>query len=89
MLAELHSYYHDILVPGHTHGKNSDIEFDGIHVISDLDLPVPESIFRGLCEGSNTSGIRIKNLYFNGKKLDTIEDANIKIGNHASDIQIS
>jgi hypothetical protein len=88
MLAELHSYYHDILVPGHAHGKNSDIEFDGIHVTSDPGLPVPESIFRGIGEGNDTSGIRIKNLYFNGEKLGSLQGANVKIGDHASDIRM-
>ena len=88
MLAELHSYYHDILVPGHVHGKNSDIEFSGIHVTADEGLPVPESVFRGLGETNDTRGIRIKNLYFNGKKLCSLEEANVRVGDHAGDIQV-
>ncbi|MCL2813389.1 MAG: glycosyl hydrolase family 28 protein [Oscillospiraceae bacterium] len=88
MVAELHSYYHDILVPGHVHGKNSDIEFDGIYVTSDHGLPVPESVFGGISEQNDTSGIRIKNLFFNGKKLDSLELANVRIEKWASDISV-
>jgi len=88
MLAELHSYYHDILVPGHAHGKNSDIEFDGIYVTSDSELPIPESVFRGLGENNDTSGIRIKNLYFNGEKSKSLQSANVRVGDYASDIRL-
>jgi hypothetical protein len=88
MLAELHSYYHDILVPGHAHGRNSDIEFNGIYVTADEGLAVPESIFRGIGEENDTSGIRIKNLYFNGKRLDSAESANIRAGDFTSDITV-
>lgn len=83
-------WYGDFFTPpGGIYGKNTDILFEDIKVTADDGLPVPPSVFRGLNEVSCTKGIRIDGLYFNGRRIETLEDANVSVGEYASDIEIT
>ena len=88
MFAEIHDYYHNMLVPGTEHGRNSDIEFRNIYVHLDEGLPTPPSAFSGLSEKNDTCGIKIRSLYINGEKIDSLERAAVRIGNFAHNITI-
>ena len=88
MLAEIHDYYHNILVPGTEHGKNSDIVFRNIYVHIDEGLPIPPSSFSGIGEKNDTSGIKIRSLYINGEKINSLEKAAVKIGVFAHGVTI-
>lgn len=88
MFAEIHEYYHNMLVPGAEHGINSNIEFKNIYVRLDENLPVPPSRFSGISEKNDTGNIKIRSLYINGKKINSLEEANVIIGNFAHSITI-
>jgi len=88
MYAEIHDYYHNMLVPGTEHGRNSGIEFRNIYVYLDEGLPTPPSVFKGLSDRNDTSGIKIRSLYINGEKMETLEKAAVSIGSFAHDIAI-
>ena len=88
MFAEIHDYYHNMLVPGTEHGKNSDIEFRNIYVYLDEGLPAPPSAFSGISEKNDTCDIKIRSLYINGEKINSLEQAAVKTGNFAHDITI-
>ena len=88
MLAEVTSYYADMLKPGCVYGKNSDIRYENIQAIVDEGLPVPPSYFSGISEISDTKNIYIKDLYINGKRCESLEEGNITAGAFAGNINI-
>ena len=58
-------------------GSVSSITFNDIYVIADSEVKMPISEFIGVDEAHRLDGIAVKNVYFNGKRLDSISDANI------------
>ena len=88
MCSVLYRHYLDMLMPGHELGRTSDIVFDGIHVTADEGLPVPLSAMEGFDEQHTTSGVTIRNLWFNGRRLQGREQANVLVGKHARDIRV-
>ena len=58
-------------------GSVSGVIFDGIYIITDGEVCMPKSKFVGADETHRIDGVVIKNVYFNGKKLQSKEDANI------------
>ena len=60
--------------------------FDDIYVLADTEVEMPASNFVGADEAHRLDGVVIKNVYFNGNKLDTMTDANI-ILNEFCDVQ--
>jgi len=88
MVAEVTTGYADMFAPGCVYGRNSEIYFENIQVIADEGLSVPPSIFVGHSDISNTRGIHIKDLYFNGEKLDSLKNANITVGKSADNVKI-
>ena len=87
-VVQVRSYYADILCPGCTYGRNSDIHYENIQVIADEGLPVPVSVFCGVSEVSNTRGVYMKNLHINGKRHESLESGNIQVGSFAGDVKI-
>ena len=49
---------------------------------------MPPSRFDGFDKDHQTCGVRIENLTLNGKPITNLEDANVTIGDYASDITI-
>lgn len=88
LYAELTTFYHNRLVPGQPHGSNYDIQFSNIHVFAEDGLPIPPSLFKGLAQGNKTTDVRIRDLYFNGKRLDTLEEARVTVGPFAEQIEL-
>ena len=66
-------------------GKIHDILYRNISVTAPA---MPPSSFSGFDKDHQTSGVRIENLTLNGKPVTTLEDANVTIGDYASDIVI-
>ena len=66
-------------------GKTHDILFRNISVTAPS---MPPSSFNGFDETHMTSGVRIENLTLNGQPVKTLADANVTVGQFASDITI-
>ena len=69
-------------------GENYDITFRNIQIIADPGLPVPPSGFVGAEEEHKTHDIKIEGLYFNGKRLETLEEARVSSGDFTENITI-
>ena len=68
-----------------TRGKTHDILFRNISVIAPS---MPPSSFSGFDEDHMTKSVRIENLTLNGQPVKTLADANVTIGEFASEITI-
>ncbi|MHB1485858.1 MAG: glycosyl hydrolase family 28 protein [Saccharofermentanales bacterium] len=80
-------YYHpEYSAGGSLRGKNSDITFKKIFVSSET---MPPSEFAGFSDEFGVDGIKIIDLFLNGKKIASLDDANIKVGEFVTDISIS
>jgi len=88
MFAEIRPFYRDRLAPGKPLGQNRNITFRDIAVLADEGLSMPPSLFRGDSPDSDTRDIHIHNLTFNGRKITTLEEANVSYGANASDAYI-
>ena len=71
------------------HGCVHDILFKNIYVVTDAPMPMPCSVFRGIAEGQDVRDVHIEGLYFNGERVNTPEQANLIIGEHAHGVQFS
>ena len=58
-------------------GYVSEVIFNDIYIIADEKVEMPESNFTGTDETHRIDGVVIKNLYFNGKKVQCLIDAKI------------
>lgn len=58
-------------------GRVTGVIFDDIYVLADPEVEMPKSNFVGADEAHRLEGIVIKNVHFNGEKLDCTTDANI------------
>ena len=77
-------YHHEYSVGGDRRGKNRDIRFESIHVLSDK---LPRFFFQGYDEAHNTENILISNFYLNGKLIAELPESNWKIGEFAKNIR--
>lgn len=88
ILAEVHAYYHDWLLPDEPNGRNEDIYYKNIQVFAEDGLPMPPSCFRGLDEACCTRGMHIDGLFLNGRRMTDLSEANIQIGRFASQVDL-
>ncbi len=70
------------------HGHVHDVVFRNIYVLTDGEIPMPYSTFRGLCPECAVRGVRIEGLYLNGERLDSVQKANLVIGEYAEDVTL-
>ena len=70
---------------GTRRGRNFDISFENIQVTAPR---VPPSYFAGFDDQHESRDIRIRNLTLNEQRITTLEEANIAVGAHASNITI-
>ena len=71
------------------HGHVHDVVFREIHVLTDGEMPMPYSTFRGLDAESCVRNVRVDGLYFNGKRIESLQDANFVIGEFAENIVLN
>ena len=69
------------------HGCVHDIIFRNINVYKDEEVSMPESKFMGF-EGHRVSNVVIDGLYVNGKKVDSMEEANIFVNEFTDNINL-
>ena len=78
-------YHHEYSVGGDRRGKNRDIRFESIHVLSDK---LPRFFFQGYDEAHKTENVLISNFYLNGKLIAELPESNWKIGEFAKNIRL-
>jgi len=64
-------------------GTVRDVLFKNISVTGSR---MPESWMRGLDAEHDVSGVSLVNLRFNGKRLQTAQDAHLRLENHVDDV---
>ena len=64
-----------------------DVLFKDIYVLADEGVPMPVSRFMGVSDEHAARRIRIENVYFNGKRVDRREDANLDIHDFVYDLE--
>jgi polygalacturonase len=78
-------YHHEYSAGGGRRGKNRDIRFENIHVLSDK---LPQFFFQGYDESHKTENILISNFYLNGEQIKKLPESRLNIGEFAEDIQL-
>lgn len=66
-------------------GRISDIAFRNIQVFSDRMLP---SFFSGYDAGHRVENVSIDGLFLNGRRLTTLAEAAVRVGDHAANIRL-
>lgn len=77
--------HHEYSVGGRGRGRNHDITFRNIRVTAPA---MPPSSFTGYDEEHRSERIRIEGLWLNGRRITTLEEANVLVGDHAVDVTI-
>lgn len=83
LLGSFVTYVPEYSAGGIKRGINRDIVFKDIYVTA---LRMPQSAMRGYDEEHQSKDIVIDGIYFNGKRIETMEEANIEIGDFTSNI---
>lgn len=76
-------YHHEYSAGGGRRGKNRDIRFENIHVLSDK---LPQFFFQGYDKSHKTENILISNFYLNGEQIKELPKSNWHIGEFADNI---
>ena len=76
-------YHHEYSAGGGRRGKNRDIRFENIHVLSDK---LPQFFFQGYDKSHKTENILISNFYLNGEQIKELPKSNWHIGEFAENI---
>ncbi|MCL2813884.1 MAG: hypothetical protein FWD23_04730, partial [Oscillospiraceae bacterium] len=74
-------------------GRISDITLKDIYVLADEGIPMPRSYIEGAQEKYNTTehntvNVKFDGIYYNGKRLTTLEEANVHIAETTENIKI-
>ena len=85
---EICEHWHDILAPDTPFANNHNIVAHNIRVYTDEGMHMPPSKVKGHSEISRTYDMTVSDLYLNGRKVETFEDANFEIGEFADNITI-
>ena len=70
------------------YGKNEDILFSGIHIITNEGMPFPPSSLAGHDEAHKTRRIRIENLTHNQKPIRSLDEMNLTIHPFVEDVSL-
>ena len=87
LLFKAHLYY-GMWSKDYIYGENYNITFKNIYILSDNEISMPPSLFVGVNEEHKTRNITIDGLYFNGKKIESLEEGNIKCGEFTENITL-
>ncbi|MDF2686724.1 MAG: hypothetical protein K0S55_1907 [Clostridia bacterium] len=68
------------------YGENSNINIKNIYILADKEIPMPMSHFVGINAEHMTKNIVIDGLYFNGKRIESLEEGNIVCGEFTENI---
>ena len=79
-------YHHEYSAGGGRRGKNRDIRFENIHLLSDK---LPRFFFQGYDEAHKTENILVSNFYLNGELIAELPEANFNIGNYTNNIRFT
>ena len=78
-------YHHEYSAGGDRRGKNRDIRFESIHVLSDK---LPRFFFQGYDEAHKTENVLISNFCLNGELIAQLPKINWKLGEFAKNIRL-
>ncbi len=78
-------YIKEYCLPDGIRGKNSNIKFKDIYVTA---KEMPPSRFKGYDEEHQVKGITIENLYFNGRKINSLADGKVNMGEFVCDVAL-
>ncbi len=68
------------------HGHVHDVTFRDISVLTDGEISMPYSVFRGLDRECCVDGVCVDGLYYNGERIESLQKANFVIGEYTDNI---
>jgi hypothetical protein len=80
--------YYGVWSKDYIYGENYDVVFKDIFVYLDEELTMPQSAFLGVNKEHKTRDITIDGLYVNGKKITSLDDANVILNEFTENIVI-
>ena len=69
-------------------GNIEGVRVENIQIFADEGMEMPQSILRAKSEESFIRGVAFKNITFNGKKIETLEELNLKTTDFVENVTI-
>lgn len=69
-------------------GNIEGVRVENIQILTDAGMEMPQSILRAKSEESFIRGVAFKNITFNGKKIDTLEELNLKTTDFVENVTV-
>ena len=69
-------------------GNVEGVRVENIQIFADEGMEMPQSIIRGKTEESFIRDVAFKNITFNGKKIETLEELNLKTNEFVENVTV-